>query len=165
MNDMDNLHIDSTGTGRLGYLTDSGHYYTSVILVKFHAGDWEKLCFHNRDHFSPQIKELTHWGRDKMAAIFQTTFSNAFSWMKMHEFCLRFHWTLLLRVKLTIFHHRFRKWLGADQATSHFFDRWWPCLLTHICVTRPQWVKNNSISTENLELSCNQMCPYWQHCR
>ena len=26
---------------------------------------------------------LTHWGRDKMAAISQTTFSNAFSWMKM----------------------------------------------------------------------------------
>ena len=26
---------------------------------------------------------LTHWGRDKMAAIFQTTFSNGFSWMKL----------------------------------------------------------------------------------
>ena len=31
-------------------------------------------------------KRLTHQGRDKMAAIFQTTFSNAFSWMEMHEF-------------------------------------------------------------------------------
>ena len=31
---------------------------------------------------------------EKMAAIFQTTFSNAFSWMKMHEFRLRFHWSL-----------------------------------------------------------------------
>ena len=28
---------------------------------------------------------LTHWGRDKMAALFQTTFSNAFSWMKMYQ--------------------------------------------------------------------------------
>ena len=26
---------------------------------------------------------LTHWGRDKMAAISQTTLSNAFSWMKL----------------------------------------------------------------------------------
>ena len=26
---------------------------------------------------------LTHWGRDKMAAVSQTTLSNAFSWMKM----------------------------------------------------------------------------------
>ena len=27
--------------------------------------------------------ELTHWGRDKMAAILQKTFWNAFSWMNM----------------------------------------------------------------------------------
>ena len=29
---------------------------------------------------------LTHWGRDKMATIFQRTFSNAFSWMNMYKF-------------------------------------------------------------------------------
>ena len=42
---------------------------------------------------------LTHWGRDKMAAIFRTTFSNAFSWMKMLQFP---------RFELTIFQHCFR---------------------------------------------------------
>ena len=46
--------------------------------------------------------------RDKMAAIFQTTFWNAFSWMKMYQFRLRFHWSLFPRVKLTIFQHWFR---------------------------------------------------------
>ena len=50
---------------------------------------------------------LTHWGRDKMAAIFQTTFSNASSWMKMLKFRLRFHWSLFPRVQLTIFRHWF----------------------------------------------------------
>ena len=35
-----------------------------------------------------------------MAAIFQTTFSNAFSWMKMYKFRLRFHWSLFPRVQL-----------------------------------------------------------------
>ena len=68
---------------------------------------------------------LTHWGRDKMAAIFQTTFSNAFSRMKMYEFRLRFHWILFLRFELTIFQHWFRKWLGADQATCHYLNQWW----------------------------------------
>ena len=29
---------------------------------------------------------LTHWGRDKMAAISQTTLANAFSWVKISEF-------------------------------------------------------------------------------
>ena len=51
---------------------------------------------------------LTNWGRDKMAAIFQTTFSNAFYWIKMFKFRLRFHWSLFPRVQLTMFHHWFR---------------------------------------------------------
>ena len=51
---------------------------------------------------------LTHWGRDKMDAILQTTFSSAFPWMKMFKYRLKFHWILFLRVKLTIFQHWFR---------------------------------------------------------
>ena len=51
---------------------------------------------------------LTHWGRDKMAAVSQTTLSNAFSWMKMLEFRLRFHWSLFLKDQLTIIQHWFR---------------------------------------------------------
>ena len=56
----------------------------------------------------PNFSVLTHWGRDKMAAIFQTTFSNAFSWMKMYKFRVRFHWNLFPRVQLTISQHWFR---------------------------------------------------------
>ena len=52
--------------------------------------------------------ELTHWGRDKMDAISQTTLSNAFSWIKMCEFRFRFHWSLFLGFELTIFQHWFR---------------------------------------------------------
>ena len=51
---------------------------------------------------------LTHWGRDKMTAISQTTLSNAFSWMKMLQLGLKFHWNLFPRVQLTIFQHWFR---------------------------------------------------------
>ena len=50
---------------------------------------------------------LTHWGRDKMAIVSQTL-SNAFSWMKMLEFRLGFHWSLFLRFQLTIIQHWFR---------------------------------------------------------
>ena len=44
------------------------------------------------------LLNLTHWGRDKMAAVLQTALSYAFSWVKMSEFRLRFHWSLFLRV-------------------------------------------------------------------
>ena len=65
-----------------------------------------------------QYPLLTHWGRENMAAIFQTTFSNGtkfieilieihtfWNWMKMYEFRLRFQWILFPRVQLTIFQH------------------------------------------------------------
>ena len=29
-----------------------------------------------------------------------------------------------------------------EQATSHYLNQWWPSSTTHICVTRPQWVKS-----------------------
>ena len=30
-----------------------------------------------------------------------------------------------------------KKWLGADQATSHYLNQWCHCLSPHRCVTRP----------------------------
>ena len=50
----------------------------------------------------------------KMAAISQTIFSYAFSWMKRFVFWFEFHWSLFLRVQLTITQHWFRWWLGAE---------------------------------------------------
>ena len=50
---------------------------------------------------------LTPWYRDKFAAIWQTTFSNAFSSIKIYEFRFRFHHNLFLRFKWTIFQHWF----------------------------------------------------------
>ena len=43
---------------------------------------------------------LTHWGQDKMAAILQPAFSHAFSWMKIYEFHLRFHWNVFPKVSI-----------------------------------------------------------------
>ena len=69
--------------------------------------------------------ELTHWGRDEMNNISQMTFSNVFFSMKMFEFRLKLHWSLLPRVQLTIFQHWFRWWFGTVQATSHYLKQWW----------------------------------------
>ena len=100
-----------------------------------------------------------------MDAISQTTFSNAFSWMKMHKFRLRFHWSLFLRFKLTIFQHWFRWWLGAGQATSHYLNQWMMVsLLTHICVTRPQWVNRaNHDSAYHFKANNLHMIFYWNY--
>ena len=78
-----------------------------------------------------------------MAAIFQRTFSTVFSWMKMYDFRFRFHWNVFPGVQLTIFPYWFRSWLGASQATNHYLEQWWSSLLTHMCVSGPQWAKKD----------------------
>ena len=74
-----------------------------------------------------------------MAAIYLTTFSKAFSWMKMYKFW--FEWSLFPRVQLRNILHWFRWWLGADQATHHYLTQCWYVVMMHIYTTQPQWVR------------------------
>ena len=60
------------------------------------------------DSAAPKSSRLTHWGRDKMANLFQTSFTNACFWIKMCALWLRFHWSLFQTVQLTTSQHWFR---------------------------------------------------------
>ena len=71
---------------------------------------------------------VTHWGRHKFAAILQTTFSDALSWMKMYEFLLNNvlnQWWLDYR--------RMYASLGINELTT--FTEWHPIAskMTHKC--------------------------------
>ena len=102
------------------------HKYFRKVSFKLKTNGWTRIRYiAPPKHRNWSITILTHWGRDEMNNISQTTFSNVFSSMKMFEFPLKFHWSLFPRVQLTIFQHWFRKWLGAVQATSHYLNPWW----------------------------------------
>ena len=87
-----------------------------IIFSCLYDPTYGKLCHASCDDLTTKLahkslarlQALTHWGRDIMAAISQTTFSSTFSWMKMFEFQLKFHWSLFLKVKWTKFQHWFR---------------------------------------------------------
>ena len=98
------------------------------------SAKWQPVCV--------GLNVLTHWGRDKMDAISQTIFSNAFSWMKMLQLLLKFHWRpkglindIPALVQIMAWRHAGDKPLSEPMMAR---------LLTHICVTRPQWVKDLS---------------------
>ena len=80
----------------------SKHKLLLLVLEDFMWG-WDEIAGIAHD-----CSILTHWDRDEMDAIMQTTFSSALFWKKMFEFRLKFHWRLFLRVKFTIFQHWFR---------------------------------------------------------
>ena len=90
-----------------------GIYCTASITYVYHIipvpRTKSKIHWYMYFDFVWVIKHaLTHWGRDKMATIFLTTFLNAFSWMKIFVFWWKFQWNLFPRAQLTIFHHWFR---------------------------------------------------------
>ena len=110
-----NNHKPSKIWDQITYLFPKCNAYTIEIC------EW----ISNSPHILHMYDVIIDRGRDKMATIFQTTFSNAFSWMKIYQFRLRFHWGLFLGVQLTIFQHWFIQWLGAVKATSHYLNQWW----------------------------------------
>ena len=88
----------------------------------------------------------------------QTMFSNTFSWMKMYEFRLKFHWSLFLRFQLTICQHWFRYWLGAVQATSHYLDQWW---LVYWRIYASLGLSELNLSSRNIAFERYNIYQYW----
>ena len=70
------------------------------MRLKVSSAKWRPFCL--------GLNVLSHWGRNEIDAIFQTTVSKAFCWMKMYWFQSKFHWSLSPRVQSTIPQHRFR---------------------------------------------------------
>ena len=78
-------------------------------------------------------------GRDKMAATSQTTFSSAFSWMKIYKFRLGLKFVPKDPINNIAALVQIIAWRRpGDQLLS---EPMMASLLTHICVTRSQWVK------------------------
>ena len=86
------------------------------------------------------VSSLTHWGRDKMAAISQTTLSNAFSWMKMYELRLRIRWSFFPNVRISNIPAFVQIMAWHRPGDKPLSEPMMVRLPTHICVTRPQWV-------------------------
>ena len=82
----------------------------SQISKTLTAFTWQQTPFSTNQNtgvrFTNHFPALTHWGRDEMNNISQTTFLKvSVSSMKMFEFRLKFHWNLFPRVQLTIVQH------------------------------------------------------------
>ena len=93
-------------------LAQSRENWQLVTLKNTHARLWIVLHLERpRKTFLIELmcstRKHTH-PLDKMASISQTTLSIASYWMKIFEFRLKFHWSLFLRVQLTIRQHWLR---------------------------------------------------------
>ena len=86
------------------YCLPNLYWYITVYVSECHKiGHFSKWQRYKTTH-----NIVPHSPPDKMAAISQTTFLSAFSWMKFSAFWLKFQWSLFLRVQLTITRYWFR---------------------------------------------------------
>ena len=100
------------------------------------------------DHPYLQYKYLricTHWGRYKMAAIFQTTFSNEFSWMKMYEYRLQISLKFVPQGPINNIPALVQIMAWRRPGDKPLSGPMMVRLPMHICITRPQWVKYQNI--------------------
>ena len=100
----------------------------------------------------PNYIALTHWGRDKMTAVSQTTLSNAFSWMKMLAFRLRFHWSLFQRFQINDIPSWVQIMAWRRSGDKPLSEPMMVSLSTHICITRPQRVNKKKMAPEMMKL-------------
>ena len=124
------------------YVQFSAMHITSHYIESFFCELWGHMA-------------LTHWGRDKMAAISQTTFwkrifLNENVWILI-KIALKFVPrgpinNISSLVEIMAWHRPGDKPLSESMMVS---------LLMHICVTQPQWVNNgqwvNDVSTTNFK--------------
>ena len=139
-------------------------------LIDFHLTNTKTWVRNNTPplwlEVQPQGSELTHRSRDKMAAISQTTFSTAFSWIKKYEFRYIFHWSVpkspINNIPALVQIMAWRR--PGDKPLS---EPMMAHLLTHICVTRPQCVKhpiyclsmNTNVHTVHVAMTISHLCP------
>ena len=84
---------------------------------------------------------VTHWGRDKMAAIFQMTFSNGFSWLKiMKLISINISLKFVSRGPINNIPTLVQVMAWRRPGDKSLSEPMMVTLPTHICVTRPQWV-------------------------
>ena len=94
------------------------NFWLKFYIMKLWNWFWiyyEQIWSHGFLEF--YIQKITHWDWDKMAAIFQTTYSTTFSWMKEKYLQSKFHWSMFQSVQLTILQH----W----SVPSHYLNQWW----------------------------------------
>ena len=84
---------------------------------------------------------LTHWGRDKMAAVSQTTLSNAFFFNGNARISIKISLKFVPKVPINNIPVLVQIMAWRRSGDKPLSEPIMVRLPTHICVVRPQWVK------------------------
>ena len=107
------------------------------------------------------ISWITHWGRDKMAAISQTTLSIAFFVNENVRILIKFSLKFVPKGPITNFRALVQTMAWRRPGDKPLSEPVMVSLLTHICVTRPQWVKGYSYDNIHIDMKFHIQTLLW----
>ena len=162
----DGVLMLSTDNTNFSQLLQTRHVYWRTvaikwpwIVVKVHFNKsvptfWKRVCIssswgdqeneQNSCRIYKSVKRvlwLTHWGRYKMAANFLKTFSRAFSWMKKIWILIEIRLKFVPNDPINSFPVLVQIMAWRRPGDKPLSEPMLVSLQTHICATRPQWVK------------------------
>ena len=94
------------------------------------------------------VDALTHWGRDKMDAISQTTLSNAFFVNENVRIFIEISLKFVPKGPVNNIPALVQIMAWRRPGDKPLSEPMMGCLPTHICVTRPQWVYKRPLITQ-----------------
>ena len=94
--------------------------------------------------FYMAIRNLTHWGRDKMATISQMTLSKPIFLNENIQIPIKIWLKFVPKAPINNIPTMVQIMAWRRPGDKPLSETMMVCLLTHICITRPQWVKSLS---------------------
>ena len=124
----------------------------AIIVDMLSIVEMQVQCIHIEELNKPHLwvamgtAQLAHWGRDKTAAIFQTTFSNAFFLNENVCIPLKISLKFVPEVRINSFPALVQIMAWRRPGDKPLSEPMRVNLMTHICVTRPQWVEGVKVN-------------------
>ena len=122
------------------FIHKTGSEYLKYTLSKYPEIHFLHLPVHTQPNNYSKQRPLNTLRPRQMAAIFQTTFWNGFSWMKMFEYRLKFHWSFFPGGPINNIPTLVQVMAWRRPGDKPLSEPMMVRLPTHICVTRTQWV-------------------------
>ena len=140
---------------------------TRVFVFPLRLKMWFACVKHGKQPIWRWEVHLAHWGRDKMDVISKTTFSCAFSWLKIFEFRLNFNEVFFPKDPINNIPALVHIMSWCRPGDKPLSKPMMVSLSTHIFVIRPQWV--SQLYRNNYRLCVgyrrDELMPLWWNWR
>ena len=146
------INITSLTPMVLGSVTGEWGDTASISWIIYEKKSMLEVLFESRTCAGLSEIKLTHWGRDKMATISQTTLFNRIFLNENVRIFIKFSLKFVPKGPIINIPALVQIMAWRRPGDKPLSETMMVTLLTHICITRPQWVKYNQFEDQKISI-------------